>query len=67
MVKKETGKQIKAVRSEREETTNLAKEVEEVMLLIMGCSSRDEHKQVGKSAKRLNVINQSREVVKTCE
>jgi len=28
-------------------------------LLMMGCSSRDEHKQVEKSARRLNVINQS--------
>jgi len=26
---------------------------------MMGCSSRDEHKQVEKSARRLNVINQS--------
>jgi len=60
VVKKETGKQIKAVRSEREVTTNLAEKVEEeVVLLMMGCSSRDEHKQVEKSARRLNVINQS--------
>ena len=60
MVKKETGKQIKAVRSEIEETTNLAEEVEEeAVLLMMGCSSRDEHKQVEKSARRLSVINQS--------
>ena len=29
------------------------------MLLMIGCSSRDEHKQVEKSARRLNVINQS--------
>jgi len=59
MVEKETGKKIKAVRSEIEETTNLAEEVkEEAVLLMMGCSSRDEHKQVEKSARRLNVINQ---------
>ena len=54
VVKKETSKQIKVVRSKREETTNLAEEVEEeVVLLMMGCSSRDEHKQVEKSARRL--------------
>jgi len=60
MVKKETGKQIKAVRSEREVTTNLTEEVEEeAMLLMMGCSSRDEHKQVEKPTRRLSVINQT--------
>ena len=60
VVKKEIGKQIKVVLSEREETTNLAEEVEEEsMLLMMGCSSGDEHKQVNKSARRLSVINHS--------
>jgi len=62
MVEKETGKQIKAVRSENESEniTNLAEEVEEeTMLLMMGCSSGDEHKQVEKSTRRLSVINQS--------
>ena len=60
VVKKETGKQIKAVRLEREMTTNLAEEVEEeAVLLMMGCSSRDEHKQVEKSARRLSIINQT--------
>jgi len=58
MVEKETSKKIKVVRSKIEETTNLAEEVkEESVLLMMGCSSRDEHKQVEKSARRLNVIN----------
>ena len=62
VMEKESGKQIKALRfeNEREETTNLVKEVEEeAMLLMMGCSSRDKHKQVEKSARRLSVINQS--------
>ena len=40
----------------KKETTNL---VEEVMLLMMGCSSGDEHKQVEKPTRRLSVINQS--------
>ena len=60
LVKKETCKQIKAMRSEREVTTNLVEEVEEeAVLLMMGCSSRDEHKQVEKPTRRLSVINQT--------
>ena len=62
MVENEFGKQIKAMRSEneRKETTNLDEEVEEeAMLLMMGCSLRDRHKQEEKSARRLSVINQS--------
>ena len=44
-VEERDGKQIKVVWSEREETTNLAEEVEEeIMLLMMGYSSGDEHK-----------------------
>jgi len=58
VVKKETGKQIKVVQLEREETTNIAKEVEEEAILLM-MSSGDEHKQVEKSTRRLSVINQS--------
>ena len=62
VVEKESDKQIKAMwyENEREETTNLAEEVEEeAVLLMMGCSSGDEQKQVEKSARRLSVINQS--------
>jgi len=60
VVKKETNKQIKAMRFEREDTTNLVEEVEEeAVLLMMGCSSGDKHKQVEKSTIRLSVINQS--------
>jgi len=60
VVKKETNKQIKVVQSERGKTTNLAEEVEEEsVLLMMRCSSKDEHKQMDKSTRRLSVINQS--------
>jgi len=69
---KETNKQIKVMRSEneREEITNLIEEAEEeIMLLMIGCSSGDEHKQVEKSARRLSVINQSNsmEMSSRCE
>jgi len=44
--------------NEREDTTSIVEEVEEeVVLLMIGCSLGDEHKQVEKLARRLSVVN----------